>query len=243
MKILVCDDEAPARDRLVSMIGELEGFEAVGQAANGMEALQQTQQLQPDIVLLDIRMPGMDGIEAARHLSGAENPPAVIFTTAYDSYALQAFEASAIDYLLKPVRLERLQEALDKAGKLTRAHINSLDEHHEPDARTHICVRFRGDLQLIPVQDICYFMADQKYVTVRHVNGEVLIEEALKSLEQEFGQQFIRIHRNALVARAFLVGLQKTADGRHVVKLKNCDKQLEVSRRHLSEVRQLLKSG
>ncbi len=244
MKVLVVDDEAPARERLRAMTEGLAGHEVVGEGANGAEALTLCQRHQPDVVLLDIRMPGMDGLEAARHLAELEAPPAVIFTTAYDQHALAAFETNAVDYLLKPIRKERLQAALERARHLTQPQLAALRERvPDRDGRTHICARVRGNLQLVPVNEIVYFMADQKYVSVRHLHGEVLIEEPLKSLEQEFGDRFLRIHRNALVAVAFLEGLEKDDEGRHLVRLRGTEQQLEVSRRHLPEVRQRLKNG
>jgi two-component system response regulator AlgR len=240
MKVLITDDEAPARMRLRDMLGSLPGHEIVGEAADGADALRLAEQQQPDVVLLDIRMPGMDGLEAARHLAQLEHPPAVIFTTAYDQHALEAFEASAVDYLLKPIRKARLEEALAKARRPTRAQLNELEVDEQPGARTHLCVRLRGNLQLVPVDTVYYFMADQKYVSVRHQGGEVLIEDSLRALEQEFGDRFLRIHRNALVAVAYIEGLEKTSTGQ-VVKLRGTDERLEVSRRHAPAVRQLIK--
>jgi two-component system, LytTR family, response regulator AlgR len=244
MRVLIVDDEAPARERLRAMVEALAGHEVVGEGANGAEALDLAQRQHPDVVLMDIRMPGMDGLEAARHLTELDSPPAVIFTTAYDQHALAAFEAQAVDYLLKPIRKERLQDALERAVRLTRPQLTAL-QGRAPLAggRTHICARIRGNLQLIPVAEIVYFMADQKYVSVRYLQGEVLIEEPLKALEEEFGARFLRIHRNALVAVPFLEGLEKDEDGRHLVRLRGVAQTLEVSRRHLPEVRQRLKDG
>ena len=242
MNVMICDDEALARDRLRSLITMIGGHHIVAEAGNGREAVELCRRHEPDIVLLDIRMPVMDGIEAARYLARMNKPPAVIFTTAYDDYTLQAFEANAVDYLLKPIREQRLAEALARARRPTRAQLRAIEEGSDkPKARTHICVQQRGDLKLIPVDEVCYFMADQKYISVRHAQGEVLIEESLKSLEQEFGDRFVRIHRNALVARKAIDGMIKRADGRHLVTLHNCPDQLEISRRHLPAMRRLLK--
>ena len=242
MKILIADDEQPARARLRSLVLECSGCEVVGEAANGREALLMCSSDAPDIVLLDIRMPAMDGLETAMHLTTLEHPPAVIFTTAYGDYALEAFETHAVDYLLKPIRRERLEQALAKACKLTRAQIARLDAGSgKPRARTHICVRWRGNLQLVPVADIRYFQADQKYVTVCFPGGQVLIEESLRALEQEFGEAFTRIHRNALVANAHLTGLVREPSGHFHVSLRGIAEQLEVSRRHAPALRRRLK--
>jgi two-component system response regulator AlgR len=240
MKIMIVDDEALARDRLRSLIDELGGHEIVAEAANGHKALEALDESGAELVLLDIRMPGMDGMEVARHLLEFNQPPAVIFVTAYDQHALEAFEANAVDYLLKPVRKERLEQALNKAGQLTRAQLEEVQEVQ--GARSHICARARGRVQLIPVEDIIFFMADQKYVTLLYPEGEVLIEEPLKQLEDEFGDCFIRIHRNALVAADQLQGMEKSSDGGYFALLKDSDKKLEISRRHVPGIRKLLKN-
>ncbi len=241
MKILIVDDEAPARERLKRLINKLDGYTISGEAANGMEAIQVFNRTQPDIVLLDIRMPVMDGIEAARHLANNDTPPAIIFTTAYGDHALQAFEAHAVDYLLKPIRAERLEAALTSAGRTTRAQVAQVAEQAQPEGRSHICVRQRGNLELIAVADIYYFFAEHKYVTLRHSGGEALIEESLVSLEKEFADRFMRIHRNCLVAIAQIHGLDKMPNGTHRLVLSDCEQTLEISRRHLSTVRKLLR--
>ena len=242
MKILVVDDERPARARLVRMVGELGDHELAGEAVNGVEALGMAQSLEPDIVLMDIRMPGMDGLEAARHIAKLEQPPAVIFTTAYTDHALEAFETHAVDYLLKPVKQDRLQAALDAAVRPTRAQASrSTELLSELEPRQHICARVRGDLVLVPIEEIYYFHAEQKYVTVRHLGGEVLIEDALKALESEFGDRFIRVHRNALVNLAALGGMRSENDT-HQVTFRDIDDRLEISRRHLPGVRKIIKN-
>jgi two-component system response regulator AlgR len=242
VKILIVDDEKPARDRLARMVSELQEHELVGQAVNGLEALGMAQSLEPDIVLLDIRMPGMDGIEAARHISRLEEPPAVVFTTAFSDHALEAFETHAVDYLLKPVKQDRLQAAMDAAVRPTRAQAaKSGDMLSGLEPRQHICARVRGSLVLVPIENIYYFHAEQKYVTVRHTEGEVLIEDALKNLENEFGDRFYRIHRNALVSLERLGGMKSDNDG-HKVTFRDIDDTLEVSRRHLPGVRKIIKN-
>lgn len=244
MKCLIVDDEALARQRLARMLEDLEHVELCGQAANGQEALALVESAAPDTVLLDIRMPGMDGLEAARHLSGMKRSPAVIFTTAYGDHALEAFDAQAIDYLLKPIDRQRLQQALDKAQRLSSAQLESLGgASNDAPARTHLCARSRGSLQLIPVEEIIYLHADNKYVTVRSKSSEILIEESLRQLEQEFGDRFIRIHRNALIARSALRGLEKNNAGHTCAVLAGVEQRLEVSRRLVPAVRRQLKQG
>lgn len=243
MKVLVVDDEIPARERLRRMLDNMEGCSVCGEAADGNEALEQCARLQPDVLLMDIRMPSMDGLEAARHLLALERPPAVIFTTAYSDHALAAFETHAVDYLLKPVRQERLSEALESTRRLTRVQAAALQvTHREGGMRRRICARVRGSLKLIPVEEIRYFLADQKYVTVGTSDSRVLIEESLKSLEEEFSERFVRIHRNALIASAFLVGLERDAGGQIRVRLRDTGETLEISRRHIANVRRLVKS-
>jgi two-component system response regulator AlgR len=242
MRVLVVDDETPARERLRRLLEGLDNCSVCGEAATGQAALDLSEERLPDILLMDIRMPGMDGLEAARHLLALEQPPAIIFTTAYNDHALEAFEMHAVDYLLKPVRRERLAEALENARRLTRVQAAALQQAGEHGtARTRICARVRGSLQLIPVEEVRYFQADQKYVTVATPEGQVLIEETLKSLEDEFREQFIRVHRNALVAVRYLCGLEKDAGGHFRVQLERVDEQLEVSRRHIADVRQRIK--
>ena len=244
MKVLIVDDEPLARERLRRCCEEdLTGYQVVAEAGDGAAAIQQAQQHQPDVVLLDVRMPGMDGIEAARHLADLEPAPAVIFTTAYDDYALDAFAVHAVGYLLKPVRRDKLEDALKMAARLNAVQLAALrgPEDNKPRMRSHISARVRGNLVLIKTADILYFQADQKYITVRHSAGEVLIEEALKDLEEEFANKFVRIHRNALVALDGIVALERDALGRTVVKLKGISETLEVSRRHLPGLRATLK--
>ena len=242
MKCLIVDDEALARQRLRSMIGELEGLEVCGEAANGRDALLQCEALAPDLVFLDIRMPVMDGLEAARHLAAGERPPAVVFTTAYEEHALEAFETHALDYLLKPVRRERLLAAVERVRRLGHGQAAPA-AMLESAARSHICARVRGSLQLMPIEGIRYFQADNKYVTARDAEQALLIEDALKTLEEEFPDRFVRIHRNALVAKAYVKALEKDAEGRCLVVLEGVEEKLEVSRRHAPELRRWLRGG
>jgi len=252
VKILIVDDEKPARDRLRQLVDDFGDHEVVGEAANGEQAIAIAAQAAPDIVLLDIRMPGVDGIETAHHLNAMERPPAVVFTTAYDEYAIDAFDARAIGYVLKPVRRERLERAIDHAQRLSGQALNELAKDSNLESRrNHVCARLHDELRLIPVDDISYFNADQKYVCVHHNNGEDLIDDSLKSLEQEFADRFVRIHRSALVAMDKIDRLEKSADGRTHVVLRNRpkdddnapDDELIISRRHLATVRRRLKGG
>jgi two-component system response regulator AlgR len=183
-------------------------------------------------------MPGIDGLEVARQLATQPAPPAVIFTTAFDEYALQAFESEAIAYLLKPIRAEKLRAALAKAGRLTRPQLQQVATAARQDPRrSHIGVRGRDGLKLIPVDEIFCFHADQKYTTVRHVKGDDLIEDSLKVLEEEFAQSFVRIHRNALVNTKFLERIARDATGQHFVHLRGFPDALEVSRRMAGDLK------
>lgn len=246
MKVLIVDDEPPARDRLRQLLDETGEHEIVGEAGNGREALAVAARSAPDVVLLDIRMPGMDGIETAHHLNATESPPAVVFTTAYDEYAIDAFEANAIGYVLKPVRRERLERALRQAARLTSEVLGDIGRSSGVStARQHICVRLHDELRLIPIDEVCYFIADHKYVSVVHAGGRDLIEDSLKSLESEFGERFVRIHRAAVVALHAIDTLKKDDDGRTRVILRDIetDDDLVVSRRHVADVKRRLKKG
>jgi two-component system, LytTR family, response regulator AlgR len=242
VKVVVVDDELPARARLRRLLEELGGYEVAAEAANGAEALAACARELPELVLMDIRMPGIGGVEAARHLSALAQPPAVIFVTAYDEYAIDAFDAHAVGYLLKPVRKERLQAALERAARLTRAQLAVVARADAPPARRqHIAARIADRLRLIPIENVVYFQADQKYVSVRHLEGEVLIDDSLKDLEEEFGQDFLRIHRNALIAVKHLVAVEKLPNAQYQARLRGCDQPLAVSRRHATALRRLLR--
>lgn len=244
MNVLIVDDEQLARQRLRHMLSSIGSHNIVGEAETGEQALKQAQLSSPDIILMDIRMPGMDGLEAASYINRLENPPAIIFTTAYSEHALRAFETHAVDYLLKPIKQERLEEALRSARRLNKVQINNLrTDEDEGAARTKICVKIRGALELVPVEDIIYFKADQKYVSLRTADHEYLIEESLKTLETEFEHRFTRIHRNALIAETYINGLVKNSSGHACLVFRDIDDQLEVSRRHLPDIRKKLKKG
>ena len=248
MKILIVDDEKPARDRLRQLIADFDEYEVVGEACNGDDAVTRAAETRPDVVLLDIRMPGVDGIEAAHHLNRLDPPPAVVFTTAYDEYAIDAFEARAIGYVLKPVRRDRLASALEQAARLAAGTVAEVAAASHMEARRkRVFSVSHGRLKLIPVEDVYYFQADQKYVCVHHAGGRDIIDDSLKSLEEEFAEDFVRIHRGAVVAVASIERLEKSPDGKHHVVLRDGSQrpgnELIISRRHLAEVRRRLKGG
>lgn len=246
LRILIVDDEAPARRRLRDVLADCAdqiAVDIVGEAKNGIEALSLVQQHSVDTLLLDIRMPGMDGLECASHLNRLDAPPAIIFSTAYDAYACQAFDLNAVDYLLKPVRADRLVRALSRAHSLNAATLEVLREV-QPKARTHLSINEKGRIVLIPVEDILYLKAELKYVTVRTPAREFLIEESLTRLETEFEHSFLRIHRNCLVARARIreIGKLPGEEDGHFLRLDGLDERLMVSRRQYSALREKLKS-
>jgi two-component system, LytTR family, response regulator AlgR len=242
LKILIVDDEYLARQRLISLIGELNLEKQIIEAENGLTALDMVINYKPDVVLLDIRMPVMDGLEVAQHIIRLTTSPAIIFTTAYQDHALEAFDAHAVDYLLKPVRLERLKHALERASILQRTPVNQirkLDPFMQP--RSHLSTTVKGSLKLIPVNEIRFLRAEQKYVVAGWPHGELLLDESLISLEKEFQSRFIRIHRNALVALEYIDELIREKAGVHQVRLHGVTTLLQVSRRNLSHLRKKLK--
>lgn len=240
IRIVIADDEAPARNRLRELLGDMDGIEIAGEARNGSEALALAESSQANLMLLDIRMPQMDGIEAAGHLQKLSTPPAVIFTTAYDAYALQAFDMNAVDYLLKPIRLERLQTAINKARALLPAQLEALRPLQQK--RSHFSVSERGKVLLIPVEQVIYLRAELKYTTVRTAAREYLIEESLVSLEEELQDDFVRLHRNCLANRHHIRGYEKTEqDGEWhwAVLFNDIAETVAVSRRQLPVLKTL----
>lgn len=237
MDVLIADDEPLARERLATLVAAIGGHRVVGSVGDGEAAVDASDRLKPHVVLMDIEMPGLDGLEAARQLGTLAEPPAVVFCTAYDEHALAAFEAAAVDYLLKPVRAERLEAALQRAAE-------RLAGRRGPEAakgRTHIAARLRGSLRLVPVDEIRYLQAEEKYVVLHHARGEDLVEDSLKSLEAEFAPRFLRIHRNCLVARDQIAELRRTPEGVVQAVLRDGGAALEVSRRCLPGLREELK--
>ncbi|MGZ8215928.1 LytR/AlgR family response regulator transcription factor [Methylomagnum sp.] len=245
MKVLIVDDEMMARKRLRALLAEVapDGV-IVGEAGDGGEALRLIAATAPDVVLMDVRMPRLDGLNAAREIARLAQPPAVIFVTAYEEYAVDAFDICAVDYLLKPIRKQRLEAALQKAKRFTDLVWRKLDAALPPGSRPrrgHLCLYSHGELRLVPLASVVYFRADSKYTVVRTETDEALLEESLVALEQEFGEGFMRIHRNALVATERIAGLAKLPDGGMGLRLHGVPGPLEVSRRHLPAVRAWLK--
>ncbi|MFC3903252.1 two component transcriptional regulator, LytTR family [Acinetobacter marinus] len=244
MDIVVCDDEPLARERLERMLTHL-GHRVLGQAKNGVEALELVEQEQPDVILLDIRMPEMNGLECAHKLSALDTPPAIAFCTAFDQYAIDAFKTNAIAYLLKPIGMDDLSQALHKATKLNQAQLQALpttEKDPEHQTRQNIVAKTHRGVELIAIDDIYYFLADQKYVMVRHKNGQVLIDETLKELETELESSFVRIHRNALMSLKYLDGLEMQSNGQYQVRCKEIDEKLMISRRHLPLIKERIQN-
>ena len=253
LKILLVDDEPLARERLRTLLGDIAiqfPTEVVGEAGNGLAALACIREQPVDVVLADIRMPGMDGIELAGHLGAFEKPPAVIFTTAYDNYAVQAFDLNALDYLLKPVRTQRLLTALQKvrsAAPADPALLAGIGREIRGSGRTHLSSHERGRLMLVPVAEVLYFKADLKYVTARTAEREFLLDEALTHLETEFAERFIRLHRAVLVAKSALAGFEKAAgddaEAYGWALLRGVPEKLPVSRRQWAPAKALVKGA
>ncbi len=244
MRIVVCDDEPLARERLVRIVQD-SGHHVIAQAKTGAEAIMAVKEQQPDVILLDIRMPEMDGVRCAQILNELQHPPAIIFVTAYDHYAIAAFKSHAIGYLLKPANRDELLEALRNAKNLNAAQLNEMRKLEDPMARPireHIAARTHRGVELIKLQDIYYFTADQKYVKVRHKDGIVLIDDTLKELEQEFGERLFRVHRNAIINLSFLDFLETIDTGQYQVRFKGIEENLAVSRRHLPALREKIQS-
>lgn len=236
LRVFIVDDEPPARNRLRDLLNDCSGqlaLDVVGEAGNGREALDRLMETPADVVLLDIRMPEMDGIELAQHLQKLPKPPVIVFTTAYDAYAIKAFDLHAIDYLLKPIRLGRLFDALTRAREAVPVQIEVLRDLL-PEARKHLSIHERGKIHLVPIEQVLFLRAELKYVTVRTAEREFLLEESLTALETEFSTRFVRIHRNCLVAKEAIEGFEKGGDEGEsgwMVKLKSLNELLAISRR------------
>ncbi len=241
MHVLVVDDEVLARQRSMRMIDNIEGYLIVGEASDGASALEQVQALDPDVVLLDIRMPGDDGLVTAKRIAELSDPPAVIFCTAFNEYAVEAFETLAVGYLLKPLQNDQLITALEKANKVNKVQKAAFSQGESgSEIRKNIAAKTRRGVELVPIDDIVCFVADQKYVTIMHQGGETLIDDTLKELEKEFAEFFVRVHRNALVAVRGIEKLERMPSGQYELSLKNSDYRPVVSRRHVATMRDLL---
>lgn len=238
-QVLIADDEPLARERLSRLVESLPGYTACGEAVDGEDTLNTVARHQPDILLLDIHMPGLDGMAAAKQLAQLTNPPALIFCTAHEQHAIEAFGVNAVAYLLKPVRKEALADALARAEKTNRLQRQAL-ARQQGSGNEQLSVRSQRGTELIDLADILYCQADQKYVTLVHRQGETLCDYSLKELEQTYPDHFLRIHRHTLVGVRFIHGLKRNADGRHALLLKDSDTALPVSRRHAAQVRQWL---
>ena len=245
LRVLIVDDEAPARRRLRELLDDCAGvlpLALVGEAANGREALDLLHTVSADLVLADINMPEMGGLELARHVLKLPQPPVVIFTTAHDEHALQAFEVNAVDYLMKPVRMQRLLAAMEKVPRLKPVSATRLDQL-PASARRFLSVTERSRVVLVPVEEIVYLKAELKYITIRTAQREHLLEESLTRLEEEFGPRFVRVHRNCLVARVFIRGFERRVgdegDAHWEVSLNGISETLPVSRRQQSIVREI----
>jgi len=243
IRIFIADDESPARDRLKELLGDIAAelqTRVVGEAANGLEAIERVPSSGAEVLLLDIQMPGMGGLEVARHLATLEHSPAVVFVTAHDRHAVEAFDLNALDYLMKPVRAERLAAAIRKASVPEKARL--ANAANAP--REYLSVAERHRIALVPVRDIVFLRAEQKYVTVRTREREHLLEESLVALERELAERFVRIHRNCLVARAAIRGFERSGEDadepRWQIVLDGIAERLPVSRRQWPTLRSLL---
>ena len=247
LAVLIVDDEAPARERLRDVLGDIADTQPTriaGTAANGVEALALLEHETVDLILTDIRMPVMDGIELARHVGRLPRVPTVIFTTAYDEYAVRAFELAAVDYLLKPVRAARLADALAKARRL-RPQTDEVLRRMAPATRSHFSISERGRILLVPVSGVLFLKAEQKYVVARTREREYLLDESLVQLEEEFPERFLRIHRNCLITRSAVRGVARATTGEDgeahwVILLDGLAEQLPVSRRQWPAVKEAL---
>ncbi|OEY66449.1 LytR/AlgR family response regulator transcription factor [Marinobacter sp. X15-166B] len=237
--VVIADDEPLARERIRRLVETIPGYRVSAEAADGHEVLSAVAAHPADIVLLDIRMPGMDGMDAAMQLQSLSNPPAIIFCTAFDHYAITAFEVQAVAYLMKPVRKETLSAALARAGRVNRVQLQAL-QVREQASPGQLAVKTHRGTELIDMAEVRYCAADQKYVTLHHSRGETITDYTLKELEAAFADTLLRIHRNTLVGVDHIQGLSRTAEGHWQLNLRDQPVALAVSRRHVSRVRQWL---
>lgn len=241
ISLYIVDDESLARERLKRLLEDYPEYRVCGEAENGEQALIGIEEHNPDIVLLDIRMPGLDGLEVARRLNDARHKPAIIFCTAYDQYAIEAFQHNAIGYLLKPARKEDLIRTLASAHQLNSLQLKQLAsiENKETEDLSFVANTWKGQ-EVIPLEDIYLFRADQKYLTVVHTKGETISDQTLKELEQKYAPKFIRVHRNSLVNSKHLKKLIRDGEGHHQILLSDYPEPIAVSRRHVSDIKGFL---
>jgi len=232
LKVLVVDDEEPAVRRLQRLLASSANADCVAAVHNAEQAFAACEKFRPDLVLMDVEMPGLDGVEAARRLQAEEQAPAIIFVTAFERYAVDAFDLEAVDYLVKPVRSERLEQALKRAASAKKRHSKPPE---------NLSARLGERLLAIPVADIRLLQAEDKYTCVHYLGGEALIEDSLLSLEERFGDRFLRVHRATLVSRPHLRALFRDPQGHERVEIDDCPIQPEISRRNLAAVRQAIK--
>jgi two-component system response regulator AlgR len=236
MKVLVVDDEPLARERLIRFLQDMDDVDGTSVATNGIEALEKLKAFDADVVLLDIRMPGQNGLEVAESIKHLPEPPAIIFCTAYDDYALEAFKVNAQAYLMKPISRMALDEALTACGQLNRAQVQALSLQNKVET---ISVHNGREKERMPLSEIFYFRAEQKYVSLYSVKGERVVDESLKTLEEQYSEYFIRVHRNTLVFKARIEKLNRDSDGGFWVKLRDVETPIAVSRRHAKDIKQL----
>lgn len=236
MRVLIVDDEAPARKRLRRLLEQIAGIDIVAEAVNGEQALELARQYRPALILMDIQMPGLNGLDAARQLAGWENAPALVFCTAYDEHALAAFEVAAIDYLLKPIERAKLEKALHRAERFLSEQIPALERDDGP----HLLINTAQGIEKLLLGDVFYFRAEQKYVVAVHRAGETLLRESLQQLEQAWPEHLIRAHRNTLITRHSLQGIVRDGAGYRACLKDSLDNPL-ISRRHLSAIKAVLR--
>jgi len=234
LKILIIDDEAPARNRLRRMLADQVAVQVTGEAATGQEALRLIPLKQPDVLLLDISMPGLDGMQLAQMLQQKGSAPAIIFCTAWSDQAVEAFACDAVDYLVKPVRAERLALALDKARRF-------LAKAGGGASGSFLRSTLGGKVRLLPMSEVIYLSAEDKYTAAVHQAGKWVINETLLDLENEHADILVRVHRGTLVVKKRIRGLEKTADGRYFLQLDGCEDRPQVSRRNLPDIRKLIR--
>ncbi len=243
LRALVVDDEALARGRMRTLLGDCTSpsVQCVGEAANAVQAMEVLQHQAVDVALLDIHMPGADGLALARSIQAMAQPPALIFVTAHAEHAVDAFELEAVDYLTKPVRLERLQSSLQKVERYVQSRRGLEANLAQEDV---LIIQERGRTERIPVSQIVYFKAELKYVTVRTATRSYILDGSLNDLEEKYRADFVRIHRNALIARRAVRALEKHFDAEEgegwAVRLNGVDELVAVSRRQLAAVRELV---